>query len=304
MDFGCAGLPGRVFVFVTSEAWRSRSVDVWKRVLGMSFHTGFASALGVSGFQPLLARVVVGHVDLRATCSLYGAVWMAYLIDRLPSHPEDDVTRVPHSAGAARRFPIVFWSLLVALGCVELVLMIQANWLVPRVALAMAVSMLYSAPIPLLRLRAKTVPYFKAFYLSFASVVTILAFTPDVSSQPSGRTAPLLFASFWLYFLAYSLFDIKDIEGDRLANIKTIAGALGIRGLLRAQVVLALVVAAGISAAVGARLGWPLSAVALFHAGVCLRLFRQPLTPTLCGVIDLGYGAILVVGALFVQPML
>jgi hypothetical protein len=302
MAFGCAAPAGDVFAFVTSETLLGAPADAWKRALGMSFHTGFASALGMSAFQPLISRAVVGHVDLRATSSLYAVVWIAYLLDRLPSQPEDAMS-VAHSAGAARRFPIVFGGLLAALGCFELVLLIQAPWLVVPVSIAVAVSVFYSAPIPLFRVRAKAIPYFKGFYLSVTSIVTIVAFTPVVLQQAAPRSALLLFVSCTLYFLNYSLFDIKDIEGDRLANIKTLAGALGVRGFLRAQFVLAIVVAVAVSATLGARSVWPISVVALFHAGVCLRLFRRPLTPTLCGVIDLGYGVILAVGALFVKPM-
>jgi 4-hydroxybenzoate polyprenyltransferase len=280
--------------------------DVLRRAgsqaLGMSFHTGFASALCVSAFQPLLSRVLVGSIDWRATASLYAIVWAAYLLDRLLAQPEDQATVGPHSAAVVRRWSALFWSLLAALGCFELVLLVQTPWLWRSMAVALTVSVLYSVPIPLLRVRAKTVPYFKAVYLPFSSVVTVVAFTPAILDRDPWRSAPWLLVTFVLYVLNYSLFDVKDIEGDRLANIKTLAAALGVGRLVGAQVAIALSVAIGAVTWLGPRLAWPVGGVALFHAGTSLRLLRRPMTPALCGIVDLGYSVILGLGAVLVPP--
>jgi 4-hydroxybenzoate polyprenyltransferase len=267
----------------------------------MCFHTGLASALFVTGFQPFISLLATGTVNPRATGSMLLVVWTAYLVDRLLPQPEDGLGDGTHSAVTVRRSPVLFWSLLVALLGIQLALIWETPRLAIPVAIALTLSMFYSVRIPLLAQRAKDIPYFKGFYLSFASLGTVVAFTPSMLDFLNYRTLVVSAISYVLYFLNFSLFDLKDIEADRLANIKTFAATLGADAMLFGHVTIALAAACGAMVLVDGHLSWPLSALAVFHGVVCLRLRRRPLTPALCAAIDLGYGVILGGGAALIH---
>ena len=75
--------------------------------LAFCFHSGLASAWFVTGFQPWLAMVVLGHMDPWASASMLFVVWKVYLLDRLTPNAEDQ----QHSSrDSAVSFASPLWS--------------------------------------------------------------------------------------------------------------------------------------------------------------------------------------------------
>jgi hypothetical protein len=272
---------------------RPRALSTATRV---GFHSGVASALFVTAFQPFLSLIVTGQIRPRATASMFLFVWLMYLADRLKTNPEDVLDGDGNAAAFARRHPrfmrLLFGGLLVA----QLALVVTEPGLLVPLTLGTLISLLYLVRLPILGRRLKEVSYLKCFYLASAALALVALFTPGLTAVTTPRTAGLLGACFSLYFLNFSLYDIKDLEADRRANIKTLAGALSAPAFLRAQVAASLLTFAVVLWLLPAQSGLVLAGVCLFHAGVSAWLARHPFDGVMCGIVDTGYGAIVALG--------
>jgi 4-hydroxybenzoate polyprenyltransferase len=216
--------------------------------------------------------------------------------------PEDANVHDGNAAAFLRRFRAPSWALFGLLAVAQLWLVLLEPKLLLSILLSVAVSVFYFFKVPLLGKRAKEIPYFKCFYLSGCALVVVGAFTPGMwgALKPPGLSALVL--SFSLFFLNFSLYDIKDIDGDARANIKTFAAALSPRSFLGLHVSVALALG-GLSLVVlpgGA--GRVLAAVFAFHALMSRWLRHHHFSAALCGAIDGGYGLILGVGTLLLRP--
>jgi hypothetical protein len=265
-------------------------------VLATLFHIGLASALFVTGFQPFLALRLTGQENPFHTASMLLLVWKLYLLDRALEHPEDASLHEGNAAAFLRRFPRSFSSLFGVLAAGQLALVLLAPELLGAIALSVVVSMFYFVKVPLLAKRAKQLPYFKCFYLSACALVVVGAFTPGMWGCLTARGLTAVCLSFLLFFLNFSLYDIKDVEGDTRANIKTFAAALPLQLFLALHLCLALALAGASLALLQGGAGGVLAAVFVFHAAVSLWLRQRPFSAALCGVIDGGYGLILGAG--------
>jgi 4-hydroxybenzoate polyprenyltransferase len=267
-------------------------------LLALSFYTGLASALFVTGFQPFLALQLTGQQHGIYTASMLLLVWKLYLVDRTVQHPEDENPDASSAAGFVRRFRRQCLLLLVVLAAAQLWLIVQEPRLLRSIALSCAVSVFYFAKVPLLGKRAKEIPYFKCFYLSGCALVVVAAFTPGIWRPTTTTGAAALVLSFVLYFLNFSLYDIKDVEADARANIKTLAATLSLARFLDVQLLASLAAFFAALLLLPGATGRVLAAVCGFHAVMSLWLKRHQLTAATCGVIDCGYGLILGIGTL------
>jgi 4-hydroxybenzoate polyprenyltransferase len=264
----------------------------------VGFHSGAASALFVTAFQPFLSLIVTGEVRPRATASMFLFVWSMYLADRLKTNPEDELDGDGNAAAFARRHPRFMRLLFVGLLVGQLAFVVTDPGLLVPLALGTLVSLLYLVRLPLIGRRLKEVSYLKCFYLASAALVLVALFTPGLMAVTTPRTVGLLGACFFLYFLNFSLYDIKDVEADRRANIKTLAGAIPATAFLRAQMAASLLTFAVVLWLLPPRSGLVLAGVCLFHAGVSAWLARHRFDGVMCGIVDGGYGAIVTLGTL------
>jgi hypothetical protein len=289
----------------TGPGWRvgrgmptSPTLNTLSTATRVGFHSGVASALFVTAFQPFLSVTITGEVRPRATASMFLFVWAMYLADRLKTNPEDELEGDGNAAAFARRHPHFMRLLFVGLLVGQLALVVTDPGLLVPLALGTLVSLLYLVRLPILGRRLKEVSYAKCFYLASAALVLVALFTPGLTAASTPRTIGLLAACFALYFLNFSLYDIKDLEADRRANIKTLAGALPAAAFLRAQLAASLLTLAVVLWLLPPRAGLVLAGVCLFHAGVSAWLARHPFDGVMCGIVDTGYGAIVGVGTL------
>jgi hypothetical protein len=262
----------------------------------VGFHSGVASALFVTAFQPFLSLVVTGEIRPRATASMFLFVWLMYLADRLKTNPEDELDGDGNAAAFARRHPRFMRHLFVGLLVAQLALVVTDPGLLVPLALGTLVSLLYLVRLPIVGRRLKEVSYLKCFYLASAALALVALFTPGLMAVTTPRTAGLLAACFSLYFLNFSLYDIKDLDADRRANIKTLAGALPATAFLRAQMAASLLTFAVVLWRLPPQSSLVLAGVCLFHAGVSAWLARHPFDGVMCGIVDTGYGAIVALG--------
>jgi len=261
--------------------------------LRVGFHSGLASALFVAGFQPYASLVLTGGIDPVASSSMLLFVWMMYLLDRLKTNPEDAHDAEANAAAFTRRHRVGCWTLFAALATAEVVLVIEHPRLLRAIGLSLAVSVLYLVRLPLLGRRVKEIPYLKCFFLSAISLVIVASFTPGLEAAPPGRVVAVAGICFLLYFLNFSLYDIKDLEGDARANLKTLAALVPVPIFLRAHRLLSLLVLLLGLVVLGQGPGREVAAVCLFHAGASWWLERHPFDAAACGAIDAGYGLIL-----------
>lgn len=275
-------------------------VGLSRALLELGFQSGFASALFVCGFQPLLAHLLTGASNSSATLAMLALVWQIYLVDRLQENAEDASDDLEHPAAFARRFRAPLLALVAGLGGLELYLMWATPWLVGAIAISIATSAFYMLPLPFCGKRAKEVPYLKCFYLSSVCVASLLAFTAGWRGAEGALLAKSSSVAFALYFLNFSLYDVKDVEQDRRANIKTLAARLSLPRFLALHVVGALLVALVATLTLPAPYSFALSAVALFHAAVSAWLMQHRFSSALCGFIDAGYGLITSIGTFWI----
>jgi 4-hydroxybenzoate polyprenyltransferase len=271
-------------------------VGLSRALLELGFQSGFASALFVCGFQPLLGHLLTGAANSGATVAMLALVWQIYLLDRLQENAEDTADDAEHPAAFARRFRAPLLCLVACLAGLELYLMWATPWLVGAIAISTAASAFYLVPLPFVGKRAKEIPYLKCFYLSGVCIASLLAFTPGWRRAEPALLAKSLSVAFALYFLNFSLYDVKDLEQDRRANIKTLAASVPLPRFLALHIVSAVLVALVAPLALPAPLSLALSAVAAFHALVSAWLTNHRFSSALCGLIDTGYGLITGIG--------
>ena len=266
--------------------------------LRVGFHSGLASALFATGFQPYASLALTGQIDPVASSSMLLFVWKMYLLDRLKTNPEDDHDGAGNAAAFARRHRAGCWTLFAVLALAQAWLVVRQPWLARSIALSLAVSVLYLVRLPLLKRRVKEIPYLKCFYLSAVALVIVAWFTPGLGAAAPGRVVAVAAICFLLYFLNFSLYDVKDLEGDARANLRTLAGAVPLPIFLRAHLLLSSIVLVLGFLLLGGRFGLVVAAVCLFHAAASRWLERHPFDASVCGAIDAGYGIILGAGAL------
>ena len=174
-------------------------------------------------------------------------LWLAgalvvYNLDRLKKDPTDNVNtpeRVRWHAMLRR------WSwLITALGAAVLVLwplLIGNGVLLLLTALALPLSLSYS--FPLMGTRLKEVPVLKTLFAPLVVLTAVLA--PPILFQGLALGTPLLLMTAWSWALLLFnmvLCDLRDIEGDRAAGIKSLPVLLGEAGT---QVLLWALIATG-----------------------------------------------------------
>jgi 4-hydroxybenzoate polyprenyltransferase len=269
--------------------------------LAVCFHTGLCSTLFVCGFQPFLARLLLGEVPARFSLGMLLFVWTMYLVDRMGDHPEDR-GHVEHAGSPSASFVRnnragCRW-LMGGLLTAQLALIWQEPRLLLSIAVSLAFSIFYMIELPFLGKRAKELPFFKCFYLAACSLLITAAFTPGLVDLPLARVAAPLGVAYVLYFLNYSLYDVKDVAGDTRAGIRTFAAAMPLRVFLNGHVALALTTLLVAFLTLPPVPACVFATVCLFHAGASSWLQHRELHGVTCAVIDSGYGLLMGVGAL------
>jgi 4-hydroxybenzoate polyprenyltransferase len=220
----------------------------------------FYGAAGIAVFGWSL-----GHWNGFASGSLL-PLWLAgalvvYNLDRLKRDPSDTVNtpeRVRLHAGLRR----CSWLVTIIAGAVLVLwpLWIRSAGLLCLTALALPMALSYSFPV--LGGRIKDVPVLKTLFAPLVVLAAVLA--PPIFFQGLQVSGALAIAAGWgwaLLMFNMLLCDLRDIDGDRAAGIRSLPVVLGENGTM---VLLWATIAAGATCAFIR--GWPILACATIAA--------------------------------------
>lgn len=193
--------------------------------LTWGYHSGFISALSLTGTLCALMWLLGGRIDSSAATAYGALIWLLTVGDRLAENPEDRGSDATTPATLVRRHRRLFTALQVALTCLLVVLFaIQ-----PRIGAAIAFTgflcAFYFVRIPGLGLRIKQLPHAKPLIVPVVMLATQLAFCGFAvpwTVQGASCCALLLLQ----YHAGLVLYDLKDLAADRSAGIRTLASRM------------------------------------------------------------------------------
>lgn len=236
-----------------------------------------SSILSVTAVVSLCAWVSLtsyGYIDLVATAALGLILFIFYTLDRALAPPED----VFQPAGGLNPGAFVghhhrFFrkALIVAVLLLAFLIGLRPKLLFDLIG-AVAVVLFYMVPVPGLAGRIKDIPYFKHVYAPLSLVAFTIIFFGIDPRQPGHCGA--LCGLVGLAQINTWAFDLKDIEGDRRAGIRLLAGVvpprtylalLACEALLLAPVFFAVVPPSGKLGAVAAAIGNAVILLVLRH---------------------------------------
>lgn len=260
------------------------------------FHSGLASAAFVTSLHVFLTPF--GQLpSARAMLCTMAFVWMMYVLDRLKPQPEDAGAGDESAAGFVKRRRGTFSLLVAALVLVQAACAAAQ----PRFAVALAASFLasifYLVPLPWIGKRTKDLPYAKTLHNMLAMVFIPAAVIWADAAVPWSTLVWAAPVPVLLGGINNVLYDLKDIEADRRAGIRTFAVALGPRRLIAgAGAVLAATTTLALLS-----LPPPLMLVsaclAAFYGAVLWALRARPFDAGFAAAVDAGH-AVITFGAL------
>ncbi len=214
-------------------------------VLAVRFHLVIATACTAQGAY--LGTAITGKVDLSALAALWLCAWFVYTLDRFVVHPEDQAGAATdlHVLRYARRHRRLFWGLLIAAVLAQGVL----GAFTPRLTVGLVwgdlLGSAYILQFPGLPFRLKRVPYFKVVYVPVVAVSTELLLVGQWHLSVAQGAAVV--GVLMICVLNTAVCDIKDIDADRTAGIRTLANTWGRADVLRAAQLVAICVALALS---------------------------------------------------------
>ncbi|MFK7931597.1 MAG: hypothetical protein AB8H79_25680 [Myxococcota bacterium] len=235
--------------------------------------TGLATAVILGGYA-VLAGADPGHA------LLWGAVvWFMYLADRLSGGDEDVVVRWPTSRPGAAWLVLGTLAGVVAAGV----------WVYPDVLWGVVglvlVGLTYFVPVPILG-RAKEIPGGKAVFVTTSLSLGL----PLVAGTPWGLETVVV----WLLLFANaSIYDVRDLQHDRAAGVRTLAVLLSRRSHTAVLSIVLLASALG-AAMVGGAVLAAMIPIVVMHLAATLWLEKRDFTAMMGPGLDGGTALIIV----------
>ena len=203
-----------------------------------------------------------GGRALGLPCGQFLPLWwpiylVVYNIDRLYADPADALNTPVRSAWAVRLRPWR-WVVIGGSACLLAVwsLRSQRGWVLWGTAAALAVLQFYSRPFPRAGGRLKDLPGLKSMLAPAAISVMLVAWPVFEARRPVNlRDAVVLAWCFLGLFINALAFDLRDLEGDRRHDTRTLAvwlGPEGTRWLIRGSITAFVALTAAIADRLGA----------------------------------------------------
>ncbi len=205
-------------------------------------------------------------------------VWFVYTLDRFVVHPEDQAGAGVdiHVARYIRRHQLLFAALLVAAVATQIALVVATPRLFWGLAWGDLLGATYILQFPYLPCRLKSVPYLKAVYVPAVAISTMLLL---IGKQPTSLAQWVIVAGVFVVFvLNTTICDVKDIEADRSAGIRTIVNRFQLTRVLCTVQAIALAALTGVLVlAWHDPHSWAIALTLVGFAAVVSRLHVQPL---------------------------
>ena len=176
-----------------------------------------------------VACYLTGSSWVRSAPLWLGGYLLVYNLDRLhydPADRENTPTRFLCRESLRPKRLILIWLSVIAL--VGWSALTGRWWLIPPLALVIAVLQFYSRPLPYIRKRLKDLPVLKTFIAPLL-IAAVLVFWPVLELRRNLGTREILIFFWCLIILCVNSlsFDLRDIPGDLRLGTRTAAVLLG-----------------------------------------------------------------------------
>jgi 4-hydroxybenzoate polyprenyltransferase len=176
-----------------------------------------------------VACYLTGSSWVRSAPLWLGGYLLVYNLDRLhydPADRENTPTRFLCRESLRPKRLILIWLSVIAL--VGWSALTGRLWLIPPLALVIAVLQFYSRPLPYIRKRLKDLPVLKTFIAPLL-IAAVLVFWPVLELRRNLGTREILIFFWCLIILCVNSlsFDLRDIPGDLRLGTRTAAVLLG-----------------------------------------------------------------------------
>jgi len=160
------------------------------------------------------------NLDIPGLISLALFLFQIYWLDRSRAHQEDspDIEQRPAPSSFILKYRLTYYYIIGSTVIVQLLLFINYPRLIIGYVLALLVTVFYALPIPIIEKRIKELPYAKNVYAPAAAVFCMFIFSEHLLSKQNAWL--FIIVNFFLLAANSALFDMKDIEGDRLAGLR------------------------------------------------------------------------------------
>ncbi|VUT27678.1 MAG: prenyltransferase [Candidatus Syntrophoarchaeum sp. GoM_oil] len=194
--------------------------------------------IGITGFllpyfSFLLYEINVNYNLLLASFLLTFAV---YNLDKVTGIEEDSIN-VPERAGfIEKNKQVIIFAVVIAYITAFALSFLQSHFAIFIILFPFCTGIVYSIKISNFRLKDVTGIKNITVALSWAVIGTFLPLT--VSDLPPILTILIFYFSFSKLFVNTVLFDVRDIEGDRINNVRTIPVVFGLNNTRRLLLIL------------------------------------------------------------------
>ena len=176
-----------------------------------------------------VACYLTGSSWIRSAPLWLGGYLLVYNLDRLhydPADRENTPTRFLCRESLRPKRLILIWLSIIAL--VGWSALTGRWWLIPPLALLIAVLQFYSRPLPYIRKRLKDLPVLKTFIAPLL-IAAVLVLWPVLELRRNLGTREILIFFWCLIILCVNSlsFDLRDIQGDLRLGTRTVAVLLG-----------------------------------------------------------------------------
>jgi 4-hydroxybenzoate polyprenyltransferase len=217
---------------------------------------------------------------------------MMYLVDRLKPSPEDRASGGTSAGSFVHARLRTFAALLAATLATLIVCCVLRPSLLIAIAISLAISLPYVLPIPGLGRRVKELPGCKPLYLGLLTTTI----TSSFAWLDGGRPTPIgVFAVAATMLVNAALCDLKDVDADRRAGLRSLASVLGrwffvvLHAINLATAVLVWLVAEP-------EVAFLVTLLATYYALVVWVARRRPFDTRMAAAIDTGTAVLLIVG--------
>jgi len=252
------------------------------------WHCGLLGSASLAGTLCATSWLLHGRLDAVAVLAYGSLMWLMNLGDRLVRHPEDAGDGGTTPALLVLRHRRLFGGVCGLLAALLFALVLARPWLLASIVFSGTLCTFYFVRLPGLGRRIKELSLAKPLVVPLLMLCMQLAFCGGLP-PPTPRTGAVCLVLLLQFHAGLVLYDLKDLEQDVAAGIRSLASRLTRAAFLRLEAAvlgLAVLLAAPLPPPMGPGLA---GGCALALAGVP-RLRRAAFGPGACIYFDGVFG--------------
>ena len=255
-----------------------RTVCIW------SYHSGFLPSISLAGVLCGLMWILHGRFDFESVLAYCLLMVAMNLADRLANNPEDHGDEDTTPAVLVNRHRRLFIGVQVVSIFGLLALIFHWPWLGVSTVVSAALCTCYFVRIPVIGLRIKQLTLAKPLVVPLLMLAMQLMFSgawPPLSEQ----TVIICLVLLILFHVGLVLYDLKDLDQDSKAGIRTMASRMSLVSFLRLEGVL-LMFGILLSILLPQPMALAFTATFIMALGAVLVLRHRPFGLGMCVFID------------------